>query len=156
MQNLSCYNECHLHENEKQFHINGFVLSLALKQTLGRTRKWPIFCGMRERGKSSIVLFHIYIVLKFKTMNWKQKTLKRYLTYASCKRTQQHVAKRLTGFKLCTTTCNRLHKRTQHVSWELLAYNVASVCTGLYFTSKTLRSKHLHTLYPFHLEFPKI
>ena len=58
MQNLSRYNEFYLYENKNQFHINGFVLSLALKQTLGGTRKWPIFCGMRERV---VVLFFIHI-----------------------------------------------------------------------------------------------
>ena len=33
--------------------------------------------------------------------------------------------KSLTGFKLCATTCNRVCKRTQHVT----SNNVASVCT---------------------------
>ena len=61
---------------------------------------------------------------------------------ATCKRTQQligscyiclHVAKSLTGFKLCTTTPNtgqhgsRVCKQTQHTT----SNNVASVCTGL-------------------------
>ena len=56
---------------------------------------------------------------------------------AMCKRTQQlptlHVAKRLTGFKLCATTqqhattCNRVCKRTQNVT----SNNVASVCMRL-------------------------
>ena len=27
---------------KKHFHINGFALSLALKQRLGATRKWPV------------------------------------------------------------------------------------------------------------------
>ena len=66
MQNLSCYNEFHLYENKNRIHINGFVLSLALKHWVEGTRKWPIFCGMRER----VVVFfyiYIYIVLKFKT-----------------------------------------------------------------------------------------
>ena len=30
-----------LHENKNHFHINGFALSLALKQRLQTTRKWP-------------------------------------------------------------------------------------------------------------------
>ena len=42
MQNLSCENEFYLHENETHFRINGFALSLALKQRLGATWKWPI------------------------------------------------------------------------------------------------------------------
>ena len=46
-----------------------FVLSLALKQTLEGTRKWPLFCGMRERVV--VLFFYIYIVLKFKT--WEKK-----------------------------------------------------------------------------------
>ena len=27
---------------KNQFHINGFALSLALKQRLGATRRWPV------------------------------------------------------------------------------------------------------------------
>ena len=42
MQNLSCDNEFYLHENETHFRINGFALSLALKQRLGATWRWPI------------------------------------------------------------------------------------------------------------------
>ena len=30
------------HENKNHFDVNGLVLSLALKQRLGATRKWPI------------------------------------------------------------------------------------------------------------------
>ena len=58
---------------------------------------------------------------------------------AMCKRTEQlcirlHVAKRLTGFKLCATTqqpattCNRVCKRTKNVT----SNNVASVRRGFY------------------------
>ena len=47
-----------------------------------------------------------------------------------------HVYKRLTGFKLCPTTCNRVGVQTDATCdiqqcWELLANNVASVCMGL-------------------------
>ena len=43
MQNLFFgENELYLHENKDCFHINGFALSLELKQRLGATRKWPI------------------------------------------------------------------------------------------------------------------
>ena len=43
MQTLSCENEFYLHENKKShFHIISFALSLAMKQRLGVTRKWPI------------------------------------------------------------------------------------------------------------------
>ena len=59
MQNLSCYNEFYCMRIKNNFI--SMASYLALKQTLEGTRKWPIFCGMRERGKSSIVLFHIYI-----------------------------------------------------------------------------------------------
>ena len=31
-----------MHDNKKSFHINGFTLSLALKQKLDATRKWSI------------------------------------------------------------------------------------------------------------------
>ena len=38
VQNLSCDNELPLHERKKtHFHINGFTLSLALKQWVGKT-----------------------------------------------------------------------------------------------------------------------
>ena len=37
MQNLSCENEFYSHEN----NITGFAHSLALKQRLGATQKWP-------------------------------------------------------------------------------------------------------------------
>ena len=41
-QNLCWQNEFHLHDNKKSFfYINSFALSLALKQRLGATRKWP-------------------------------------------------------------------------------------------------------------------
>ena len=41
VQKLTCEKEFHLHENKKNndFHINGFALSLALKQRLEATRK---------------------------------------------------------------------------------------------------------------------
>ena len=49
-----------------------------------------------------------------------------------------HVTKSLTGFKLCATTPNNTQQGVQtnatcniQQSWELLANNVASVCTGL-------------------------
>ena len=48
------------------------------------------------------------------------------------------VAKSLTGFKLCATTPNNTQQGVQtdatcniQQCWELLAYNVASVCKGL-------------------------
>ena len=44
VQNLSCENKFYLHENKKYFHINGFALSLALKQKPGVTRKSLIDC----------------------------------------------------------------------------------------------------------------
>ena len=73
---------------------------------------------------------------------------------ATCKRTQQfptllgsnvescyvrlHVAKSLTGFKLCATTHNNMQKGVQADAtcnikqyWELLAIDVASVRSGL-------------------------
>ena len=34
-------NEFYLHDNKNHFHNNGFARSLALKQRLGTTRKWP-------------------------------------------------------------------------------------------------------------------
>ena len=34
-------NEFYLHDNKNHFHNNAFVRSLALKQRLGGTRKWP-------------------------------------------------------------------------------------------------------------------
>ena len=34
--------EFYVHENKNDFHLNGFALSLALKQRLKTTRKWPI------------------------------------------------------------------------------------------------------------------
>ena len=40
-QNVSCDNEFHLNDNKNNFHINGFALSLALKQKLMATWKWP-------------------------------------------------------------------------------------------------------------------
>ena len=49
-----------------------------------------------------------------------------------------HVAKSLTGFKLCATTPNNMQQGVQtdvtcniQQGWELVANNVASVCTGL-------------------------
>ena len=49
-----------------------------------------------------------------------------------------HVAKSLTGFKLCATTPNNTQQGVQtdatcniQQGWELVANNVASVCTGL-------------------------
>ena len=36
-----CENEFYLHDNKNHFHNNGFARSLALKQRLGATRKWP-------------------------------------------------------------------------------------------------------------------
>ena len=41
VQNVSCDNEFHLNDNKNNFHINGFALSLALKQKLMATWKWP-------------------------------------------------------------------------------------------------------------------
>ena len=38
----SCENEFHLRGNKNHFHINGFALSLALKQKIGETLRWPI------------------------------------------------------------------------------------------------------------------
>ena len=41
-----CENEFYLHVNEKSFSdINGFALSLALRKSLGATRKWRIARG---------------------------------------------------------------------------------------------------------------
>ena len=44
------------------------------------------------------------------------------------------VAKSLSGFKLYPTTCNRVYKRTQHVTfqqcWELLANNLCLFAQG--------------------------
>ena len=37
-----CENEFYLHDNKNHFHDDGFARSLALKQRLGTTRKWPI------------------------------------------------------------------------------------------------------------------
>ena len=37
-----CENEFYLHDNKNHFHNNGFARSLALKQRLGATRRWPI------------------------------------------------------------------------------------------------------------------
>ena len=52
--------------------------------------------------------------------------------------TTNTVAKSLTGFKLCATTPNNTQQGVQtdatcniQQCWELLAYNVASVCKGL-------------------------
>ena len=53
--------------------------------------------------------------------------------------TRNIVAKSLTGFKLCATTHNNTQQGVQtdatctriQQCWELLAYNVASVCKGL-------------------------
>ena len=49
-----------------------------------------------------------------------------------------HVAKSLTGFKLCTTTANNMQRDVQtdaacniQQCWEMMANYVASVCTGL-------------------------
>ena len=42
LQNRSCENEFHLRGNKNHFHINGFALSLALKQKIGETLRWPI------------------------------------------------------------------------------------------------------------------
>ena len=115
MQNLSCYNEFHLYENKNQFHINEFVLSLASKHWLEGTRKRPIFCGMRER----VVVLFFYIYISFWNLRLDKLGKKRWnaiwLTLRANGR-NNGVAKRLTGFKLCATTCNRLHKRTQHVT----------------------------------------
>ena len=51
--------------------------------------------------------------------------------------------KNLTGFKLCATTSNNMQQGVQtdatcnmQQCWELLANNVASVCTGLHTTTK--------------------
>ena len=59
------------------------------------------------------------------------KTDPTLLRYAPAITEQRNVGscwlKSLTGFKLCATTCNRVCKRTQHVT----SNNVASVCTGL-------------------------
>ena len=37
VRNLSCKNEFYSHENKERFHINGFVLGLAMKQRLQAT-----------------------------------------------------------------------------------------------------------------------
>ena len=62
-----------------------------------------------------------------------------------------HVAKRLTGIKLCATTPNNTHNIQQGVQtdstcniqqcWQLLANNVASVCTGLKTNENNNRNK---------------
>ena len=48
MQNLSYENDVYLHKNKNRFYIYGFAPSLALKQSIGATRKmvsisshWP-------------------------------------------------------------------------------------------------------------------
>ena len=46
MQNLLCESEFYLHENKNHFHIDGFAISLALKQSLGRLEN----CLLRWRG----------------------------------------------------------------------------------------------------------
>ena len=55
---------------------------------------------------------------------------------------RSHVAKSLTGFKLCPTTPNNKQQGVQtdatcdiQQCWELLANNVVFVCMGLYNTS---------------------
>ena len=48
--------------NKNHFHVNGFALSLALKERLGRTRKWPQL--LRFAKVSAVVqLSHVTIVL---------------------------------------------------------------------------------------------
>ena len=36
---------------KNHFHVNGLTLSLALKQRLGATQKWPIEVARRGEGK---------------------------------------------------------------------------------------------------------
>ena len=52
MQNYSYENDFDLHENETycrtHFHMNGFALTLVLKQRLKKTRKWPIRAKERD------------------------------------------------------------------------------------------------------------
>ena len=50
VQYLSCENELYLDENKKIFfYVSGFVLSLALKQRLKATRKWPKSCDKTKQ-----------------------------------------------------------------------------------------------------------
>ena len=42
MQNLSCENEFFSMRLKNHLHINSFTYSLTLKQTLGKTQRWPI------------------------------------------------------------------------------------------------------------------
>ena len=52
MQNLSCENEFIFMTIKSHFYINGFALSLAFKERLGATRKWPIHYPRRGGGDS--------------------------------------------------------------------------------------------------------
>ena len=54
VQKLCCENEFNLYEGKNHFHVNGFVLSLALNQRLEATRKWPIE-HFTATGKSHVV-----------------------------------------------------------------------------------------------------
>ena len=75
--------------------------------------KWRSRC--RCRRKSSLILV---------SHRLKPCANRRNIVGSCCVRL--HLDKRLTVFKLCLTTCNRVCKRTQHVP----SNNVASVCTG--------------------------
>ena len=65
MQTLCCENEFYLYENKNNLHVNGFTLSLALKQRLGATRKWPTVhvtaTGGNQAGVNLVLMQHFLL-----------------------------------------------------------------------------------------------
>ena len=66
MPTFLCDNRFYLHENKKLLSYQySFAISLALKQRLGTTRKWPILCSTAGKSASVIgVIAHWRPVLK--------------------------------------------------------------------------------------------
>ena len=55
---FSCENEFYLHENKKEFNINGFALSVALKQRLRSARQQTV-------GEDSFVSYIVLLIVTY-------------------------------------------------------------------------------------------
>ena len=84
MQSLCCANAFYLYENKKKcYQINGFAVSLALKQRLEATRKWPIAHARNVTIPS--FLFHIHFVMKVSDIKGRSAALPVHCHLVLCK-----------------------------------------------------------------------
>ena len=81
MQNLCGENEFYLLENKNHLHINVFALSLALKQRLWATQKWPMSVRVQAFATQNQSILRTLRILKNErqTYNLKADSLLSYV-----------------------------------------------------------------------------